>query len=121
MSATTAILVTMGGLLLYYVGMIAYDLYLSKLAEASKDEDNEQAIDISGQASEFKSMPVSKQQTDESVYDRFVGFMATGIPAQLAKQMIDSSAEGDNIAAELEDVMCKISQFAMQEEYNQNQ
>ena len=104
MGISTAILITLGLLAAYYTGMVCYDLYLDQLAQANKDEDSEQAVDISGQVSDFQTIPVNKSDEKEEKQNRFENLLRAGITAEKAERMMRSIAEGSE-AKQLEDVM----------------
>lgn len=104
MGISTAILITVGFLAVYYVGMICYDLYLDQLAQANKDEDNEQAVDISEQVSDFQSIPVNLTGEKEETRNRFENLLRAGMSAEKANRLIHAISEG-NTTKELENVM----------------
>lgn len=104
MSIPTTIIITLALLAIYYFGMIAYDLYLDKLSQANKDENNEEAVDISDQVMDFQSIPVNKQDETDEKRNRFKNHIRAGITAEKASRMMKSIAEG-NPVKELENVM----------------
>lgn len=114
MSVTTVVLIVGTGLLLYYCGLVAYDLYLDSLAQSNKDEDKEKAIDISGQASEFQSIPVNNPKVQHSVFKKFQNVIATGISASKANSLMLSAAEGETLS-ELEALEYAILSYDIQE------
>lgn len=103
MNISTAILITIGLLAAYYVGMIAYDLYIDKLSQANKDEDKEEAVDISDQVQEFQAIPINKPR-EQDTKNRFENLIRAGVTAEKAGRMMESIGEG-NSARELENVM----------------
>lgn len=103
MTTTTAIVITAMLLLLYYCGAIAYDLYMAKLAQANKDENKEEAVDISGQVSEFSSIPVDHQDEKQAKARKFEDLICTGISTAEASRMMKSAAEGTS-GKELENI-----------------
>lgn len=94
MNASTVILITLGGLLVYYIGMICYDMYLDQLAQANQEDDEEAAVDISGQAEEFEAIPVNKTDEQETKKNKFENMLRAGISAEKASRMMKSIAEG---------------------------
>lgn len=94
MNASTVILITLGGLLVYYIGMICYDMYLDQLAQANQEDDDEVAVDISDQAEEFEAIPVNKTDEQETKKNRFENMLRAGISAEKANRMVKSIAEG---------------------------
>ncbi len=110
MGISTAILITLGLLAAYYVGMIAYDMYLDKLSEANKEEDNEEAVDISEQVQDFQSIPVNKPEEQDEKRNRFENLLRAGITAEKASRMMNSISEG-NPAKELDSVVYIIQDF----------
>lgn len=110
MSVTTAIIITVALLAVYYVGMVAYDLYLDRLSQANRDDDREEAIDISGQAQDFRSIPVNKSDDQDEKCNRFENLLRAGITAEKANRMMKSIAEGSP-AKELESVMYILQDF----------
>lgn len=110
MGIATSILITLGVLAAYYVGMIAYDLYLDKLSQASNDDEKEEAVDISDQAQDFKAIRVNKEDEKDETRNRFENLLRAGITAEKASRMMNSLADG-NPAKELESVMYIIQDF----------
>lgn len=104
MGISTTILITLCLLAVYYIGMVCYDLYLDQIAQANKDVDSEQAVDISDQVSDFHSIPVNKTDEIEDKQNRFENLLRAGITADKADRMMRSIAEGTP-AKELEQVM----------------
>lgn len=104
MNLPTVILITLGALMVYYTGMICYDMYLDQLAQANKEEDNEEAVDISGQAVEFEAIPVNKTDEQEPKKIKFENMLRAGISAEKASRMMKSIAEG-NPAKGLENIL----------------
>lgn len=103
-SISTTILITIGILATYYTCMVGYDLYLQQLAQANKDEENEEAVDISDQVNDFKSIPVNKSDEEDTKQNRFENLLRAGITAEKVNRMMQSIAEGTP-AKELENVM----------------
>lgn len=110
MNLSTAILITLGLLAMFYAGMMAYDLYLDYLSHAIKDDDKEEAVDISDQVQEFKSIPVNKTDQQDSTRNRFENLLRAGITAEKADRMMKSMGDG-NPAKELDDVMYIIHKY----------
>lgn len=110
MGPSTAILITLGLLAMYYVGMMSYDLYMDKLAQVKNDEDNEEAVDISEQVQDFQSIPVNKPEEQDAKRNRFENLIRAGITAEKASRMMNSLAEG-NPAKELENVAFIIQNY----------
>ncbi len=110
MGIATSILITLGCLTAYYVGMITYDIYRDKLAQASNDEGNEEPVDITEQVQDFQSIPVNKPEEQEAKKNRFENLIRAGITAEKASRMMQSLSEG-NPAKELESVMYIIQDF----------
>ena len=104
MAISTTILITIGVLAIYYSGMVGYDLYLQQLAQANKDDDNEEAVDISDQVNDFKSIPVNKSGEEDTKQNRFENLLRSGLTAEKVNRMMQSIAEGTP-AKELENVM----------------
>lgn len=104
MTIATTVAITACGLAAYYIGMITYDLYIEKLKLANNDDDIEEAVDISDQVQDFKSIPVNKTDEQNSKKNRFENLLRAGITAEKANRMMRSLAEG-NPAKELENVM----------------
>ena len=110
MTPSTAILITLGFLAVYYSGMICYDLYMERLAQENKDDDNEEPVDISGQAGDFKAIPVNRPDEKETHKSRFENLVRAGISAEKANRMMNSIAEGSP-AKGLENVMYIIQNY----------
>lgn len=104
MAISTTILITIGLLAIYYIGMISHDLYLQKIAQAIKDDDNEMAVDISDQVNDFQSIPVNKPEEENTTQNRFENLLRAGITAEKASRFMDSIADGTPLK-ELENVM----------------
>ena len=111
MNIATTVLITLGLLASYYVGMVAYDLYLEKLSQANTEEDEEQPVDISDQVqSDFQAIPVNKPHDKDETQNRFENLLRAGITAEKASRMMTSLAEG-NPAKGLENVLYIIKDF----------
>ena len=114
MSITTAIIITVAGLVLYYCFQIGYDLYLDSLAQANKDEDKEKAIDISGQVEGFESVPVNNQKVEESVFRKFQHVLSLGVSAEKMNRMANSIAEGSDVR-ELKNMLFAIQNYEIEQ------
>ncbi len=110
MGIPTVILITIGGLSIYYISMIAYDLYVDKISQTTNDDENEEAVDISDEAQDFQAIRVEKEDEKDETRNRFENLLRAGITAEKASRMMNSLAEG-NPAKELESVMYIIQDF----------
>lgn len=110
MSITTVAVITIVCLLIYYCAQIGYDLYTDNLAQVNKDEDNESAIDISGQAEEFMSIPVNNPKTEESILKKLQDTLMGGISASKINRLAISAAEGSP-SRELEGMLYAIQNY----------
>lgn len=110
MSITTIIIIIIVCLLIYYCAQIGYDLYMDNLSQINKDDDNEKAIDISGQAEEFMSIPVNNPKTEESVLKKFQDTLMMGISASKINRLAISAAEGSP-SRELEGMLYAIQNY----------
>lgn len=110
MSVVTVILITVGCLLLYYAGLVGYDLYLANLADANKEEDNEKAIDISGQASDFRSIPVNNPQEKKSFFEKVENLLRLGVSATKMRTFM-KNASSDATAQQLQGIYLSIQNY----------
>lgn len=109
MTITTAIIITVAGLAIYYIAMIAYDLYLDKLAKANNDEVKETAIDISDEANGFRSIPVEDGKHSEDIQKKFEDMVGMGITAEKTNRLMTSAVDGTNSAV-LDNILHTIRQ-----------
>lgn len=111
MSFALTFLIVSGAIVLYYVGMIAYDLYASQVAKAGSDENKETPIDISGQLDGFESRDVNNADTDEETAKKksFVSFLCMGLTANKMNELMEDAASGTQ-NAELKNILFKCNQ-----------
>lgn len=97
MSITTVLIIIIGLLILYYVGMIAYDLYMDKLKSESESSEKEETIDISDQLDDFESIEISRT-SDSDTFANKVMKQCLGFDADTIGQMMDDAGNGKHNA-----------------------
>lgn len=113
MSLLTVILIVGGSLLLYYCGMIAYDLYVDKMSTINSEEEKEETIDISGQVEEFRSIPVSNPEEEQSFFERIDNFLRFGVPAAKMKTLINNATSDTD--KQLQGILISIQNYQTEE------
>lgn len=93
MSIITVIVIVGAMLAIYYCGMIGYDLYIDNLSKVNKEEAKERAIDISGEAEDFSSIPVNQQNQSTDGKSRFDSMMQNGLKVETFSRIINSGED----------------------------
>lgn len=109
MSIATTILIVAGVLALYYVGMVAYDLYAAKMAKLQSDAQQEELIDVSDQLDQFTSHDVNAPNEESVKKQSFLSFICMGLTPQKMNQLMDDAATGTP-NSDLRNILHKCSQ-----------
>lgn len=97
MSVTTVLLIVGGLLLLYYAGMISYDLYMDKLKEANAETAKEELIDISDQLDTFDTLDINTPSRSSQPAPRKSPSLACqGLRAEQISDLFSIVAEGSD-------------------------
>lgn len=107
MTITTAIIITLAILVVYYSITITYDLYAARLAKAAVDEDNEEIINITDQLDDFQSIPVNNDDREVKIEQNFKNALMGGISADHAHMLMEDAANGTR-SQELDNILTNI-------------
>lgn len=94
MTIATTLFIVIGVLAIYYIGMVAYDLYADKMSKADAEDAKEESIDVSDQLDGFASYDVNKP--DEEIQKRrtFESFVCKGLTVEKINSMMEDAATG---------------------------
>lgn len=94
MSVLTVVIIVATGLVLYYVGMVGYDLYRDKLSEANAETAGEELIDISDQLDSFDTLDVNPSPDQQKRVKKSVSKICKGLRAEEISGLMTQIAEG---------------------------
>lgn len=94
MSIATTLFIVIAGLLLYYIGMVSYDIYADKMSKLESDEAKEEAIDVSDQLDNFSSLDVNKPDEDVQKRKSFESFVCKGLTPEKMNNLMEDAAKG---------------------------
>lgn len=94
MSIATTLYIVIGGLLLYYIGMVSYDMYADKMSKLETDESKEESIDVSDQLENFSSLDVNKPDEEIQKRKTFESFVCKGLTPEKMNSLMEDAAEG---------------------------
>lgn len=109
MSVLTVTLIVGVFLLLYYAGMIFYDLHMDKLSQANREDAKEQVIDISDEMQDFSAASVEKK-TMVDPKSRFDTYLNGGLSIEDFSRTINSGE--DAISKSLGNIYAMVEQAA---------
>lgn len=120
MSISMSILLVLVAALLYYLCMIAYDLYVAKMTSLESEEFKEVPVDVSEQLDDFISYDVDPT-TDSEHENRksFENFICKGISPTKMNELMEDAATGTP-NADLKNLIYKCDQILMEQDVQLN-
>lgn len=94
MTLLTTIFIVLFLVIIYYVGMISYDLYAAKMAKLKEEENREVPIDVSGQLDDFESQDIDNQSEDDMRRKTVVTWICKGLSAQQMNRLMEDAVSG---------------------------
>lgn len=114
MSFSTTILIVIGATLLYYAGMITYDLYVADKLKSESDENREELIDVRDQLQDFKSYDVNTPDEETRKKRSFETFFCKGLSAEKMSHLMEDAAMGTP-NAELKNLLIRCEKIASEQ------
>ena len=94
MTIATTLFIVLGLLGMYYVGMIAYDMYADKMSKAESEESREESIDVSGQLGDFTSHDVDRPDEETERRRSFESYFCKGLTPEKISSLMEDAAKG---------------------------